>query len=48
MLMIRVLAELASYESSHTMVHWAKLHTRELNQLFALKRERQQPGEPLF
>ncbi len=38
--MIGVLAKLAGQESSRGMAHWAKLRTRELSQLFHLKRER--------
>src|ERR1700736_2439325 len=39
-LMIGVLAKLAGQDSSRGMAHWAKLRTRELSKLFALKRER--------
>lgn len=40
LLMIGVLAKLAGQDSSRAMAHWAKLRTRELSQLFHLKRER--------
>ncbi len=40
LLMIGVLAKLAGQDSSRGMAHWAKLRTRELSQLFHLKRER--------
>src|SRR5712671_2478542 len=38
--MIGVLAKLAGQDSSRAMAHWAKLRTRELSQLFHLKRAR--------
>src|SRR5260221_11729287 len=38
--MVGVLAKLAGQDSSRGMAHWAKLRTRELSQLFHLKRER--------
>lgn len=40
LLMIGVLAKLAGQDSSRAMAHWAKLRSRELSQLFQLKRER--------
>ena len=40
LLMIGVLAKLAGQDSSRAMAHWAKLRTRELSQLFQLKREK--------
>jgi predicted transposase YbfD/YdcC len=40
LLMIGVLAKLAGQDSSRGMAHWAKLRTRELSQLFQLKREK--------
>jgi predicted transposase YbfD/YdcC len=40
LLMIGVLAKLAGQDSSRGMAHWAQLRTRELSQLFHLKRER--------
>lgn len=40
LLMIGVLAKLAGQDSSRAMAHWAKLRSRELSQLFHLKRER--------
>ena len=39
LLMIAVLAKLAGQDSSRGMSHWAKLRTRELRQVFQLKRE---------
>lgn len=38
-LMVGVLAKLAGQDSSRGIAHWAKLRTRELSQLFHLKRE---------
>src|SRR5229473_4308068 len=38
-LLIGILAKLAGQDSSRAMAHWAKLRTRELSQLFYLKRE---------
>ena len=40
LLMIVVLAKLAGQVSLRGMAHWAKLRSRELSQLFHLKRER--------
>ena len=39
LLMIGVLAKLASQDSGRAMAHWAKLRSQELSQLFHLKRE---------
>src|SRR6202165_2059091 len=40
LLMVGVLAKLAGQDSFRGMAHWAKLRTKELSELFHLKRER--------